>query len=83
MRQLKLNIEDLSVESFATYAEEAHRGTVHGYVYDIAPASMPEGTCVETCTTAYTDPATCCWTCNDDTCISSPCPSGPNDTRCV
>lgn len=79
MRQLKLNVEDLSVESFTTSTGRPSRGTVNGYA--VAPASMPEGTCVQTCTSAYTSPATCCWTCDDATCGN--CPTGPNDPGCV
>lgn len=89
MRQLKLDIEALEVESFAT-GQGGHRlGTVRGHQDAFAaavvtapaePASWPEGTCVDTCTTAYTLPNTCMWTCNDNTCMS--CNSGPCDPRC-
>lgn len=86
MRKLTLNVEDLSVESFTINGGRRHGGTVRGYWEDAAalvppPASMPEGTCVETCTSAYTGTVTCKWTCDDNTCGS--CPSGPNDPRCV
>lgn len=85
MRQLKLDIEALEIETFAT-GQGAHRfGTVKGHQEDAAaevpvPPSWPEGTCVETCTTAFTGTPTCKWTCNDDTC--GDCPTGANDPRC-
>ena len=83
MRMTKLKLEDLTVDSFSTGRVPSLSGTVRGHWEQLGdePASMPEGTCVETCTTAFTGTDTCKWTCNDDTC--GDCPTGPNYPRCT
>ena len=75
--KLKLELSELRVESFATVSGDNAKGTVLGH---LVPPSAPEGTCVQTCTPLYTQPHTCKWTCNDDTCGA--CPTGPNDPGC-
>ena len=83
MRVTKLKLEDLAVDSFATGRIPSLGGTVRGHWEQLGeePASMPEGTCVETCTTTFTGPDTCEWTCNDNTC-GIKCPTGAADPRC-
>jgi hypothetical protein len=82
MRITKLKLDALTVDSFDTGRIPSLSGTVHGHYEVIGePASWPEGTCVDTCTTAFTGTVTCKWTCNDDTCGDS-CRTGANDPRC-
>ena len=71
MKSLKLELDDLEVESFMTTDAESVRGTVGGY-----EPSMPEGTCVPTCTAAMTVPATCLGTCDDPQCKPNGIPGG-------
>jgi hypothetical protein len=80
MRKFKLRVEDLSIESFQTGGNGSSAGTVQGQMMEAA--SMPEGTCVATCTTAYTGTPTCKWTCDDATCGMN-CETGPNYPGCV
>ncbi len=46
MKKLTLDLEQLSVESFETAANEQRRGTVRGNLCsDVCTASCPPGTC--------------------------------------
>jgi hypothetical protein len=61
--KLKLNLDQLSVDSFDTSAQQATRGTVHG----------EQCTCPTACTCpgCPTCDATCANTCDDYTCAAS------------
>jgi hypothetical protein len=64
VNKLKLNLEDLGVESFDTRADVKGKGTVVGEQCSCAGTCYPAPTCANTC--AYTcDDATCpaCPTC--------------------
>jgi len=86
MRKLKLELDELSVESFETAEQTEERGTVHGH-YITQFCSRADGytcfescggTCVETCDAS-------CDTC-DSGCYMTP-PWGPTayyvDTQCM
>lgn len=76
MKKLKLNLDDLKVESFATTPEAPDRaGTVHAY-------DDPTPTCIDTCGTGCTcDTCTMCYTCATNcTCETVVC--GTCDTDC-
>ena len=73
MKKLKLDLNDLKVESFVTSKEKKTQGTILGF--NTASSPDPQCTCGEVC---YTDPkidpscvntcaATCPYTC-DNTC---------------
>jgi hypothetical protein len=66
MRKLKLNLDDLSVESFHATAGAAQRGTVAA---NSGPESLfaPERTCAQSCL----DPGSCDGTC---ACSGPACP---------
>jgi hypothetical protein len=67
MKRLKLNIDDLRVESFkATDAPTAERGTVHGH----GKAGVATYACTVGWDTCYTQEESCAGTCIDpgDTC---------------
>ena len=70
MKKLKLNMEDLRVESFVTFSKDSlNRGTVQGNAASILGTC--HGTCEDTCevcTVPKTCPNTCGNTCDDPTC---------------
>lgn len=55
MKKLKLEIEDLAIESFDTSVTAALPGTVQGYFSQVDTCSMCQPTCI----------ATACETCNN------------------
>ena len=63
MNKLKLQLEDLAVDSFATCAAARGKGTVIG---EQGPCTCPGVTCAITCA------ATCAYTCDDATCPQCP-----------
>jgi hypothetical protein len=82
MRKLKLELDNLSVESFDTTATQKKKGTVFGeqctcWTYCAQQTCPGCPTCDNTC--AYTcDDATCVYTCDDNTC-----PYTCDDNTCV
>jgi hypothetical protein len=62
-KKLRLDLEELQVESFAASPEEDQRGTVAGYQTDYV------GSCVNTCTTCENTCETCVFSC-EATCES-------------
>lgn len=56
-QKLRLDLDDLSVESFAPSAEVNERGTVHGAEVSVDAASG----CFD-CAGSYGEPASCAWT---------------------
>jgi hypothetical protein len=86
MRKLKLELEELSVESFDTAQETEERGTVHGNYVTQFCSGANGFTCFESCGGSCAD--TCgasCDTC-DSGCYMTP-PIGPTayymDTQCI
>ena len=68
MQKLKLELDELQVESFGTYPEEAVRGTVAG-LNEPPYTQSCNGSCVNTCnscvnTCLNTCQASCAGTCN-------------------
>ncbi len=67
MKKLKLNMEDLKVDSFETTVTRKAHGTVNGNA-----TVFPDPTCEERCPTVYTNPCHTeqhtCVTCHDPTC---------------
>ncbi|HEX8695613.1 MAG TPA: pinensin family lanthipeptide [Longimicrobium sp.] len=65
--KMKLNLEELQVESFETVAGEPERGTVRGYITGTLGCNCTEDTCAScegTCDTCFnTCPDTCANTC--------------------
>jgi hypothetical protein len=61
MNKLKLKLDELAVESFATCGTEREKGTVFAEA-----CTCPGVTCANTC------PATCAYTCDDATCPQCP-----------
>jgi hypothetical protein len=61
MKKLKLSLEELRVESFATGAATRAEGTVHGH----APQTRNQNTCQATCaaTCLFSCEGTCQYTC--------------------
>ena len=87
MRKLTLNLEDLSVDSFDTTAREKAKGTVFGeqctcYTNCTCPGCPSCGnTCPATC--AYTcDDNTCAYTCDDASCVGCTGGYSCNNTEC-
>ena len=88
MKKLKLNLDDLQVQSFVTVSIEDKKGTVIG---NILITNSPDSTCnlQDTCDAvcANTNFATCaisnCNTeCPGNTCCSPPCYIGDSDIIC-
>ena len=86
MRQLKLRLEELQVESFATGAENALKGTVHAHQEEgDSPTYPPYHTC-DSCPPAFTCDTTCppmhtCETCPPKYTCDWPCsPATANQT---
>jgi hypothetical protein len=76
--KMKLNLDELQVESFETVSGEQERGTVHGYVTGTLGCNCTDGdtcaTCRASCGTCFdTCPDTCENTC-PDTCVNT-CPA--------
>ena len=70
MKKLRLEIEQLAVESFATAAATAPRGTVQAHGTQFDNTCGPENTCgPQTCLDAY-----CVRTETFDPCLSAGCP---------
>jgi len=72
MRKLKLNLDELAVETFATDHREVRRGTVAGHATNICITAR----CLDTdlCTGADGDAGSCDGTCYA-TCGDAPCAS--------
>ena len=82
MKKLRLDIESIAVESFATDERTGERrGTVHGHV-SFRCSVDPDNTCAaETCDNAYTCALSCglcgsykCGSAAEDSCVLSYCP---------
>jgi hypothetical protein len=72
--KLRLNVEELSVESFAPSAQVAERGTVRGAEVSVDAASG----CFD-CSPSYGEPASCAWTqCANISCLAGPGCGGNN-----
>lgn len=72
MNKLKLDLEELGVESFDTQGGVKERGTVVG---------EQQCSCVGTCYWQATCAATCAYTCDDQTCPACPtCAASCNGT---
>jgi hypothetical protein len=73
--KLKLNLDQLSVDSFDTTKSAAKPGTVFGEECTCPTACTCPGcpSCYDTCadTCAETCAASCAYTCDDDTCAYS------------
>jgi len=69
--KLKLNMEDLAVDSFDTTLREKTEGTVFGEECTCDTACTCPGcpSCYESCNGTCDD--TCAYTCDDDTCAYS------------
>lgn len=86
--KMKLDLDELQVESFETVAGEAERGTVHGYITGTLGCNCTDDTCAScegTCDTcADTCPNTCRNTC-PATCATCPetCWQSCNFTDCA
>jgi hypothetical protein len=87
--KLKLNLDQLSVDSFDTTKPAAKAGTVFGEQCTCDTACTCPGcpSCYESCdaTCGDTCPATCAYTCDDATCGYSACDGGcgtPAWTNC-
>jgi len=80
--KLKLEVEDLQVESFTTGGEQERSGTVHAHNHTWGAHTGCANTCVNTCW--LTCPATCQVSCDGaDTCYQETC-GGPCQTNvCV
>jgi hypothetical protein len=64
--KLRLNVDDLSVESFTPAAQVDTRGTVHGADASVDLASG----CMEC--VSYQEPASCAWTqCQNISCVNA------------
>ncbi len=69
MKKLKLNLEDLKVESFETVSRKNKKGTINGN----APTWPNDPTCAEECITAFTDPCDTQYNTCDESCgVSCP-----------
>ena len=68
MSKLRLQLDDLQVESFGTTPAEAERGTVLGEQQCTCPTAC---TCPGCDTCDATCPQTCRYTCDDSECIAS------------
>ncbi len=88
MKKLKLNLDDLKVESFNTSTSEPIKGTVKGnWTYTnscgeesdgIVICDTEQATCWNTCdATCFTNCATDCATCNGS-CAADPSCQGPS-----
>lgn len=73
MKKLRLDLDELAVESFDTRGAEKEKGTVVGEQQcSCGGTCYPQATCPQTC--AYTcDDPTCAYTCDDATCAGFTC----------
>ena len=72
MKKLRLDLDELAVESFDTQKDAREKGTVVGEQCSCGGTCYPEATCPQTC--AYTcDDPTCAYTCDDATCAGLTC----------
>lgn len=70
MKKLRLDLDELEVESFDTRGGAREKGTVVGEQCSCGGTCYPQATCPQTC--AYTcDDPTCAYTCDDATCPAS------------
>jgi hypothetical protein len=49
MRKIRLEIEELAVESFAVGKDGKEAGTVHAHVTELAGCNFSRGTCFQSC----------------------------------
>ncbi len=71
MKKLKLNLDDLKVESFVTIKQESKRGTINGQAL-----TVPVGVCADLSINTYC-PTSECVGCNpetqEETCVYTEC----------
>jgi hypothetical protein len=74
MRKLKLDIDRLTVESFAPAAGQAEGGTVRGYLSAYYELCNVGDTWQQSCTCEPTCNAATCYNCGSAQCASAGCP---------
>lgn len=79
MRKLRLDLDQLAVESFDTAAKEAEKGTV---VAEQQCTCLTQCTCPGCPSCDDTCPVTCAYTCDDPSCGESCYGSCPPDYSC-
>jgi hypothetical protein len=76
-RKLKLDLDGLTVESFAPTTEQREGGTVRGYLTAYYELCMPGQTGERTCTCEPTCNAATCYNCGSAACPSNGCTNNP------
>ncbi|HEU4456989.1 MAG TPA: hypothetical protein VFR81_28225 [Longimicrobium sp.] len=82
MKKLRLELDELAVETFDTQAAPALEGTVHGYFTQVGTCSFCHATCIETgCDTCDNSLDYCTCACTED-CIPRPTRYNPESCPC-